>query len=190
MQRCGKLPQLSIVITVGGGPEAGIRIFCKRKSATSEHQLSCAAGCQTLQKEGQKTVTPSRCCSWVLRLLATLRFSSPSDPESSEGRLEAFSTRRSFRFILLHRRSKHFHGDSILLVRYFPRNEGVCDQVSVVVRSTNQRHCRSGWSGRLLITLAMHTHQRHAGQWACPCPCPPYSLSITKRRKCSKLHIP
>ena len=50
---------------------------------------------RTLQKEGQKTVTPSRCCCWVLRLLATLRFSSPSEPESSEGRFDAFSTLRS-----------------------------------------------------------------------------------------------
>ena len=54
---------------------------------------------RTLQKEGQKTVTPSRCCCWVLRLLATLRFSSPSEPESSEGRFDAFSTLRSL-FIL------------------------------------------------------------------------------------------
>ena len=30
---------------------------------------------------------------------------------------------------------------------------------SVVGRPTNQRHCRSGWSGSLLITLTLHTHQ-------------------------------
>ena len=101
----------------------------------------------TLQKEGQKTVTPSRCCSWTLRLLATLRFSSPSEPESSEGRLEAFKTRRSFWFILCSCLGKHLFLNSSLV---FP---------SVVGRPTNQRHCRSGWSGSLLITLTLHTHQ-------------------------------
>ena len=93
-RRQGRIPLVNIV---AGKNSSNRGTFCKMDNITAPRikRDTLQKDLCTLQKEGQKTVTPSRCCCWVLRLLATLRFSSPSEPESSEGRFDAFSTLRS-----------------------------------------------------------------------------------------------
>ena len=93
-RRQGRIPLVNIV---AGKNSSNRGTFCKMDNITAPRikRDTLQKDLCTLQKDGQKTVTPSRCCCWVLRLLATLRFSSPSEPESSEGRFDAFSTLRS-----------------------------------------------------------------------------------------------